>query len=64
LKIYYASKLVLHGLKREALAYCEEIGHSLIKEGNSAYAQLVDLQLFILVCVQFTISCKLIRFQL
>ncbi|CAF3503699.1 unnamed protein product [Rotaria sp. Silwood1] len=49
LKIYYASKLVLHGLKREALAYCEEIGQTLIRQGNTSYIQLVDLQLFILI---------------
>ncbi|CAF0862625.1 unnamed protein product [Rotaria sordida] len=49
LKIYYTSKLVLHGLKREALAYCEEIGQTLIRQGNTSYVQLVDLQLFILI---------------
>ncbi|CAF0732113.1 unnamed protein product [Adineta steineri] len=49
LKIYYTSKLVLHGLKREALAYCEEIGLTLIRQGNTSFIQLVDLQLFILI---------------
>ncbi|CAF2931302.1 unnamed protein product [Rotaria sp. Silwood2] len=49
LKIYYTSKLVLHGLKREALAYCEEIGQTLIRQENTSYIQLVDLQLFIVI---------------
>ncbi|CAF5139344.1 unnamed protein product, partial [Rotaria magnacalcarata] len=30
------------------LAYCEEIGQTLIRQGNVSYIQLVDLQLFIL----------------
>ena len=52
LKIYYTSLLVVHGLKREALAYCEEIGQTLIRQGNTIYIQLVDLQLFIMVCIE------------
>ena len=40
-----------HGLKREALAYCDEIGQTLMRQGNVAYVQLVDLQLFLLVSV-------------
>ena len=63
MKIYYTSKLVHHGLKREALAYCEEIGHTLIKQGNAAYVQLVDLQLFILVCGDFSMKLSLIVFD-
>ena len=36
-------------MKREALGYCEEIGQTLIRQGNTSYIQLVDLQLFLLV---------------
>lgn len=41
--------MILHGLKREALAYCEEIGQTLMRQANFTHVQLVDLQLFILV---------------
>ncbi|UJR28897.1 hypothetical protein I4U23_010116 [Adineta vaga] len=62
LKIYYTSKLVLHGLKREALAYCEEIGETLIRQGNTSFVQLVDLQLFILIAEKSRIFSR--NFQL
>ncbi|CAF0767007.1 unnamed protein product [Didymodactylos carnosus] len=62
LKIYYASRLILHGLRREALSYCGEIGQTLLRQENLTHVQLSDLQLLIMIGEKSRVSNR--NFQL